>query len=125
MRKLLWSAALVMCVATQACSNETAVLSVDPPQGTYSGGEDVVIKGRNFPAGRGGVSVMFGRRPATNVIIDSQSAIRVTTPAGDRNTSADIVIMFDDGRAYQLKEAFRYLDATDNSEVMKHFGNKK
>ena len=82
MRKLLWSAALVMCVATQACSNETAVLSVDPPQGTCSGGEDVVIKGRNFPAGRGGVSVMFGRRPATNVIIDSQSAIRVTTPAG-------------------------------------------
>ena len=32
MRKLLWSAALVMCVATQACSNETAVLSVETPQ---------------------------------------------------------------------------------------------
>ena len=75
MRKLLWSAALVMCVATQACSNETAVLSVDPPQGTYSGGEDVVIKGRNFPAGRGGVSVMFGRRAATNVIIRGYSSI--------------------------------------------------
>ena len=125
MRKLLWSAALTMCVATQACSNETAVLSLDPPQGTYVGGEEIVIKGRNFPAGRGGVSVMFGRHAATNVIIESQSAIRVTSPAGDRNAEADIVVMFDDGRAYQLKNAFRYLDATDNSKVMKHFGNKK
>ena len=125
MRKLLWSAAVVRSVATQACPNETAVLPPDPPQGTYVGGEETVIKGRNFPAGRGGVSVMFGRHAATNVIIESQSAIRVTSPAGDRNAEADIVVMFDDGRAYQLKNAFRYLDATDNSKVMKHFGNKK
>ena len=41
------------------------------------------------------------------------------------HAEADIVVMFDDGRAYQLKNAFRYLDATDNSKVMKHFGNKK
>ena len=125
MRKLLWSAALTICIATQACSTDTAVLSIDPPQGTYSGGEDILIKGRNFPAGRGGVSVMFGRRAATNVIIDSPSAIHVTSPAGDRNTKADVVVMFDDGRAYQLKDAFQYLDATDNTKVMKHFGNKK
>jgi hypothetical protein len=59
------------------------------------------------------------------VILESASAIRVTSPAGDRNTKADIVVMFDDGRAYQLKDAFQYLDATDNSKVMKHFGNKK
>ncbi|HND08912.1 MAG TPA: IPT/TIG domain-containing protein, partial [Pseudomonadota bacterium] len=90
-----------------------------------SGGEEIVIKGRNFPTGRGGVSVLFGRHAATNVILESASAIRVTSPAGDRNTKADIVVMFDDGRAYQLKDAFQYLDATDNSKVMKHFGNKK
>ena len=125
MRKLLWSAALSLAVASSACSNETAVLSLDPPQGTYSGGEEIVIKGRNFPTGRGGVSVLFGRHAATNVILESASAIRVTSPAGDRNTKADIVVMFDDGRAYQLKDAFQYLDTTDNSKVMKHFGNKK
>ncbi len=125
MRKLLWSAALCLAVAAPACSNETAVLALDPPQGTYSGGEEIVIKGRNFPVGRGGVSVLFGRHAATNVIIENPGAIRVTSPAGDRNTKADIVVMFDDGRAYQLKDAFQYLDATDNSKVMKHFGNKK
>ena len=125
MRKLLWSAALCLAVAAPACSNETAVLALDPPQGTYSGGEEIVIKGRNFPVGRGGVSVLFGRRAATNVIIENPGAIRVTSPAGDRNTKADIVVMFDDGRSYQLKDAFQYLDATDNSKVMKHFGNKK
>ena len=125
MRKLLWSAALYLAVSSTACSNETAVVDLDPPQGTYSGGEEIVIKGRNFPVGRGGVSVLFGRHAATNVIIENPSAIRVTSPAGDRNTKADIVVMFDDGRAYQLKDAFQYLDATDNSKVMKHFGNKK
>ena len=75
-------------------------------RGTYSGGEEIVIKGRNFPTGRGGVSVLFGRHAATNVILESASAIRVTSPAGDRNTKADIVVMFDDGRAYQLRMRF-------------------
>ncbi|HMU39494.1 MAG TPA: IPT/TIG domain-containing protein [Pseudomonadota bacterium] len=129
MRKSLWGLALgfsmVVSGAMAGCNNETAVLSLDPPQGTYTGGEDITIKGRNFPVGRGGVSVLFGRHPATNVILESPSAIRVTSPAGDRNTKSDVTIMFDDGRAYQLQAAFQYLDGTDNSKVMKHFGNKK
>ncbi len=125
MRKLLQSAALCFGMLAPGCSNETAVLGLDPPQGTYTGGEEIVIKGRNFPVGRGGVSVRFGRSAATNVILESGNAIRVTSPAGDRNTKADVVIMFDDGRAYQLANAFQYLDGTDNSKVMKHFGNKK
>jgi major membrane immunogen (membrane-anchored lipoprotein) len=93
MRKSLWGLALgfsmVVSGAMAGCNNETAVLSLDPPQGTYTG------------------------------------AIRVTSPAGDRNTKSDVTIMFDDGRAYQLQAAFQYLDGTDNSKVMKHFGNKK
>ena len=48
----------------------------------------------------------------------------VTAPANNEwmNTEVDITVLFDDGRAYQMKNAFRYLDATDNTKVMKNFG---
>jgi hypothetical protein len=106
------------------CSNETGVRELEPPQGTYLGGEEILIHGRNFPVGRGGVSVSFGRRNATNVVLESPNGIKVTSPAGDKNTEVDIVVMFDDGRAYLLKNGFRYLDAADNQKVMKNFKMK-
>ena len=57
--------------------------------------------------------------------MENANGIRVTSPAGDRNTEADVTVIFDDGRNYLLKSAFRYLDASDNAKVMKSFGNKK
>ncbi len=125
MRKLLWGAALTMSLATLNCSTETKIIELEPPQGTFAGGEEILIKGRNLPVGRGGATVTFGRRPATNIVMENDHGIRVTSPAGDRNTEADVTVMFDDGRSYQLKNAFRYLDASDNQKVMKNFGNHK
>ena len=125
MRKLLWGAALAMSLSTLQCSTETKILELEPPQGTFAGGEEILIKGRNLPVGRGGATVTFGRRQATNIVMENANGIRVTSPAGDRNTEADVTVMFDDGRSYQLKGAFRYLDASDNQKVMKNFGNKK
>ena len=125
MRKLLWGAALALSLVTLQCSTETKILEVEPPQGTFAGGEEILIKGKNLPVGRGGATVMFGRRTATNIVMENANGIRVTSPAGDRNTEADVTVMFDDGRSYQLKNAFRYLDASDNQKVMKNFGNHK
>lgn len=128
MRTLLKRAGLTFsllgALSLAQCSNETGVRELEPPHGTYLGGEEIVIHGRNFPVGRGGVSVSFGRRNATNVVLESPSGIKVTSPAGDRNTEVDIVVMFDDGRAYLLKNGFRYLDAADNQKVMKNFKMK-
>jgi hypothetical protein len=115
---------LVLGLAMAHCSNETAVRELEPPHGTYAGGEEILIHGRNFPIGRGGASVTFGRRAATNVVMESPDRIKVTSPAGERNTEVDIVVMFDDGRAYLLKNGFRYLDASDNQKVMKNFFKK-
>lgn len=114
----------VLCLTLTACSKETRITELEPPQGTYMGGEEIAIKGRNLPVGRGGASVIFGRKPATNVVMGSDGEIKVTSPAGERNTEVDVTVTFDDGRAYQLQKGFRYLDATDNSKVMKHFGTK-
>jgi len=125
MRKLLWGAALALGLTTLQCSTETKILELEPPQGTFAGGEEITIKGKNLPVGRGGATVLFGRRAATNIVMENANSIRVTSPAGDRNTEADVTVIFDDGRNYLLKNAFRYLDASDNSKVMKTFGNKK
>ena len=91
MRTLLKSAGLTFSLVTALsltqCSNETGVRELEPPQGTYLGGEEIVIHGRNLPVGRGGVSVSFGRRNATNVVLESPSSIKVTSPAGDAGHS--------------------------------------
>jgi hypothetical protein len=124
MTKWLGSAALMLCLSATQCSTETRVIELEPPQGTYLGGEEILIHGRNFPIGRGGASVVFGRRPATNVVLENDGRIKVTSPSGDKNVEVDITVMFDDGRAYLLKSGFRYLDASDNSKVMKNFFKK-
>lgn len=108
------------------CSNETRVNELEPANGTYVGGEEIQIKGNGFNAGHGGgVAVKFGKRDATNIVVESDHTIKVTSPPGDKNAKADITVVFDDGRAYLLKNGFTYLDATDQSKVMKNFFDKK
>lgn len=138
MRKLLWGAASALSLRLSLgalvlgglslgmvqCSNETKFTELEPPQGTFAGGEEIIIHGKNLPVGRSGAIVTFGRRQATNVVMENSSSIKVTSPAGDRNTEVDVTITLDDGRFFQLPKAFRYLDASDNQKVMKNFGNK-
>ncbi|MEO6951501.1 MAG: IPT/TIG domain-containing protein [Polyangia bacterium] len=111
---------LPLCVALFAagCSNELKVSEVEPASGTYGGQEEVVIHGNGFQPGRGGVSVRFGRREATNVVVESTSAIKVTTPAGDKSTSVDVSVVFDDGKAFVLKSGFQYIDTTQQRQTM-------
>lgn len=111
-----------------ACSNELKVSEAEPPQGTYTGGEEVVIKGNGFQPGRGGVTVRFGRREAQSVAVESTDKIKVQTPAGDKNTTVDISVVFDDGKAFLLKNGFHYIDNQQRSTMDKAFnafGDKK
>lgn len=128
MRKLLWGAKLALGLALglgmAQCSNETKITELEPPHGTFAGGEEIVIHGKNLPVGRSGAIVTFGRRQATNVVMENASSLKVTSPAGDRNTDVDITVTLDDGRFFQLPKAFRYLDASDNQKVLKSFGTK-
>jgi hypothetical protein len=111
-----------------ACSNELKVSEVDPPQGTYTGGEEVVIKGNGFQPGRAGVTVKFGRREAQSVAVESGDKIKVQTPAGDKNTTVDVSLIFDDGKALLLKNGFHYIDNQQRVTMDKAFnalGDKK
>ena len=99
-----------------ACSTETRFVEISPPNGTFTGGEEVQLEGANFP--RSGVTVRFGTKEATGVVVLSDHAIQVTTPAGERGTAADVTLVFDDGRAFVLKGGFHYVDATQQRDTM-------
>lgn len=109
--KMLCAAFLMLGMA--ACNNDLKVSSVEPPQGTLGGGEDVVINGNGFQPGRGGVTVKFGNRPATSVVVASSDKIKVMTPGGDPNTTVDVTVVFDDGKAFKLANGFHYLGQVD------------
>jgi hypothetical protein len=104
------------------CSNELKLSTVEPNTGTFTGGEEIIVEGQNFP--RGGASVKFGLKEAQPVVVESDHKIRVTTPAGDKNTNVDVTVVFDDGRAFQLKNAFRYVDSTQQRNTMDKFFSK-
>jgi hypothetical protein len=113
-----WILSAVLLAWLPACSNELKVSEVDPPAGAYTGGEEVVIRGNGFQPGRGGVQVKFGRRDATAVAVASSDQIKVMTPAGDKSTIVDVSVVFDDGKAFLLKNGFRYVDTTQQRATM-------
>jgi hypothetical protein len=112
------SAGLLALSLCAACSNELKVSEVDPPHGAYTGGEEVVIKGNGFQPGRGGVVVKFGRRDAMAVVVESGDKIKVTTPAGDKNTTVDISLVFDDGKSFMIKNGFHFIDTSQQRATM-------
>lgn len=128
MTKWFCTALVAAAAGLAACSDEIKVTGVEPPTGSFNGGEELVIEGANFPAGRS-VAVRVGKRDATNIMIESDKKIRVTTPAGDRNTSADVSLVFDDGKAFMLKGVFRYIDPAQNritwDKALDKVGGKK
>jgi len=108
-------------MALSACSNELKVTEVEPNNGTYTGGEEVVVRGNGFQPGRGGVTVKFGKRDAVAVAVESTDKIKVQTPAGDKNTKVDISVIFDDGKSFMIKNGFTYLDNTQRVTMDKAF----
>ena len=129
MRAIRTLCAGILIVGFAACSNELKVSEIDPPHGTFSGGEEVVIKGNGFQPGRGGVTVKFGKKEAGAVVVESASTIKVTTPGGDKNTTVDVSVVFDDGKAFQIKNGFHFIDTTQQRATMDKalgaFGDKK
>jgi hypothetical protein len=104
------------------CSKDTRVAEIEPNTGTFAGGEEVHINGANFP--KAGVQVRFGTKEATGVAVESDHMIKAFTPAGDKNTTTDVSIIFDDGRAFQLKNGFRYVDSTQQANTADKFFDK-
>jgi hypothetical protein len=117
----------LVVLGAAACSNELKITEAEPGHGIFTGNEEIVIKGNGFQPGRGGVTVKFGKRDAQSIVVESPTKIKVQSPAGDKNTTVDISVVFDDGRGFVLKNGFRYLEnqqAATMDKAFNAFGDK-
>jgi hypothetical protein len=128
MKRVLGLALSLAFVAIASCTQSGGPLkveSVEPPQGTTAGGEEITINGAGFQPGKTQAEVKFGHKKSETVTIASANKIRVVTPANDKGP-VDVTVMFDDGSTFKIPNAFRYVEpaAGDNTRQA-FFGGQK
>ena len=94
--------------------------SIEPPQGTTAGGDEISIVGGGFQPGKTQAEVKFGRRKAESVQIASGSKIRVVTPPNDKGP-VDVQVMFDDGATFKIANGFRYVEPSAGESARRAF----
>jgi len=123
MRRVLGLALSIVSVAALAACTQSSGLNVEkvePPQGTVNGGEEITLVGSGFTPGKTQAEVRFGRKKADNVIIASNSKIKVVTPPGEKGP-VDISVMFDDGNSFKIPGGFRYMEPAAQDNARKAF----
>jgi len=128
MKRPLGLALGLLLVGFAACTQNGGPLKVDsvePPQGTTAGGEEITIVGGGFQPGKTQAQVKFGRKIAETVTIASPTKIRVVTPSNEKGP-VDVRVSFDDGAEFKIPNGFRYVEpaAQDNARQA-YFGGQK
>lgn len=128
MKRLLGLALGLLFLGVAACTQSNAPLkveSVDPPQGTTGGGEEITIVGAGFQPGKTQAEVRFGRKKAETVTIASTGKIKVVTPSSEKGP-VDVSVMFDDGSSFKIQNGFRYVEPAQGDNARRAFfsGNK-
>ena len=122
-RALALAVSIGLCAAISACQQNGGPIKVDnvePPQGTTAGGEEITINGGGFQPGKTQAEVRFGHKKADSVIIASTSKIRVVTPSNEKGP-VDVQVMFDDGAAFKIPNAFHYVEPTTGDNTRRAF----
>ena len=110
-------------LASVACTQKGGPLKVDtvePPQGTTAGGEEISLVGSGFQPGKTQAEVRFGRKKAETVTIASTTKIRVVTPANEKGP-VDVSVMFDSGDAFKIPNGFRYVEPGNGEAARRAF----
>jgi hypothetical protein len=126
-RALCLAVALGSSALIAACTQSGGPLkveSVEPPQGTTAGGEEITIVGGGFEPGKTQAEVRFGRKRAENVAIASTSKIKVVTPSSEKGP-VDVTVMFDDGHEFKISNAFRYVEPAQGDNTRRAFFSGK
>jgi predicted small lipoprotein YifL len=122
---LALSMAAFVTIASCTQNGPLKVESVEPPQGTTAGGEEITINGSGFQPGKTQAEVRFGHKRAETVTIASTNKIRVVTPSNDKGP-VDVTVMFDDGNTFKIPNAFRYVEPAANDNTRQaFFGGQK
>jgi len=119
-------AGLALMAACTQKGGPVKVDSIEPPQGTTAGGDEISIVGGGFQPGKTQAEVKFGRRKCESVTIASTSKIRVVTPPNDKGP-VDVQVMFDDGATFKIANGFRYVEPSAGESARRAFfdGNKQ
>lgn len=105
-----WTAllsALLLTFVLASCDQKDGVKEVQPNFGNVSGKDDVVLIGKGF---KPGLTVTFGKKSATGIVVESDTKVRLKTPSGPEG-KVDIYITDASGKTVMLKEAFTYRKA--------------
>lgn len=124
MRPVKMFLAAAAMLSMSACNNDLKVTEIEPANGVAGGGEEVVIRGGGFQPGRGGVTVKFGNKDAGSVVVAASDKINVTTPGGDKNTTVDVFVTFDDGKTFRVPSGFHYVDSGIDRKMMNNALNQ-
>ncbi|HVZ74856.1 MAG TPA: IPT/TIG domain-containing protein [Polyangia bacterium] len=111
---------LSLASACQQSGGPLKVDSVEPSQGTTAGGDEITIIGGGFQPGKTQAEVRLGRKRVESVIIASADKIKIVTPANDKGP-VDVSVTFDDGTAFKVPNAFRYVEPAANDNARKAF----
>jgi hypothetical protein len=94
--------------------------SVEPPQGTTAGGDEISIVGSGFQPGKTQAEVKFGRHKSESVTIASTGKFRVVTPPNEKGP-VDVQVMFDDGATFKIANGFRYVEPSAGESARRAF----
>jgi hypothetical protein len=89
---------------------------VSPDEGSMRGGERVRIDGSDF-VGHGPATVHLGDEAAKAVVVESPWLVTFTTPAAETAGAVGLRILFADGTAFELDDAFFYVDPGEGNIV--------
>ena len=111
-----------LCALIAACTQKggpVKVESVEPPQGTTAGGDEISIVGGGFQPGKTQAEVKFGRKKSENVTIASTSKIRVVTPPNERapSTCGDVRRR----ATFKIANGFRYVEPSAGESARRAF----
>lgn len=111
---------LALVAACTQSGGPLKVESVEPPQGTTGGGEEITIVGGGFQPGKTQAEVKFGHKKAEIVTIASTSKIKVVTPSSEKGP-VDVTVMFDDGASFKIANGFRYVEPAQGDNARRAF----
>lgn len=83
--------------------DDADITGISPARGPVAGGTDVTIEGFGFEPG---AAVRIGALSATDVVVESDTRIRATTPTGSPGPATVRIIQ--SGRSAELVAGFRY-----------------
>jgi hypothetical protein len=122
-RALGLAISICLLAFSSACTQGAGPLKVDsvePPQGTTGGGEEITIVGGGFQPGKTQAEVLFGRKKAESVIIASNTKIKVVSPSSEKGPIT-VKVHFDDGSSFEIPNGFRYVEPAQGDNARRAF----